>query len=172
MGPWHGAPNGCSREKNPAVSRDIVLGSIMMLPLHSCTGMTSEQHIQQRIRLDCSRGPVRLWRNNTGRLRDERGQLVTFGLCPGSADLIGYRTVTVTPDMVGQQLAVFAAVEVKSPTGRLTPEQAAFIEHVTAAGGIAGIARSVEDAQAILGGWRSGRASEPHRTVSEPQRCR
>jgi hypothetical protein len=112
----------------------------------------SEQAIQQRIRLACSRGRVRLWRNNTGRLRDERGQLVTFGLCPGSADLIGYRSVTVTPDMVGSTLAVFAAVEVKAPTGRPTPEQTAFLEHVTAAGGLAGIARSVEDAERILGG--------------------
>ena len=112
----------------------------------------SEQAIQQRIRLALSRGPVRLWRNNTGRLRDERGQLVTFGLCTGSSDLIGFRTVEVTPEMVGQQLAVFAAVEVKAERGRPTPEQTAFIEHVRAAGGIAGIARSVEDAQAILGG--------------------
>jgi len=112
----------------------------------------SEQAIQQRIRLACSRGRVRLWRNNTGRLRDERGQLVTFGLCPGSADLIGYRSVTVTPDMVGQTLAVFAAVEVKAERGRPTPEQTAFLEHVTAAGGLAGIARSVADAERILGG--------------------
>lgn len=112
----------------------------------------SEQAIQQRIRLACSRGRVRLWRNNTGRLRDERGQLVTFGLCPGSADLIGYRSVTVTPDMVGQTLAQFAAVEVKTPTGRPTPEQTAFLDHITAAGGLAGIARSVEEARQILGG--------------------
>jgi hypothetical protein len=112
----------------------------------------SEQAIQQRIRLACSRGDTRLWRNNTGRLRDERGQLVTFGLCPGSADLIGYRTVTITPGMVGTTLAVFAAVEVKTATGRPTSEQTAFLEHVTAAGGIAGIARSVEEAQALLGG--------------------
>jgi hypothetical protein len=114
--------------------------------------MPSEQTIQQEIRLACSRGPVRLWRNNTGRLRDERGQLVTFGLCPGSADLIGYRSVTVTADMVGQTLAVFAAVEVKAERGRPTPEQTAFLEHVTAAGGLAGIARSVEEAERILGG--------------------
>jgi hypothetical protein len=112
----------------------------------------SEQGIQQRIRLACSRGRVRLWRNNTGRLRDERGQLVTFGLCPGSADLIGYRSVTVTPDMVGETLAVFAAVEVKAERGRPTPEQSAFIEHIRAAGGLAGVARSVEDAEQILGG--------------------
>ena len=124
--------------------------------------MPSEQHIQQRIRLACSRGPTRLWRNNTGRLRDERGQLVTFGLCPGSADLIGYRTVVVTPDMVGQRLAVFAAVEVKAPKGRPTPEQAAFLEHIRDAGGIAGIARSVDDAESLL---KCG-----HAYVSEPQR--
>lgn len=111
----------------------------------------SEQAIQQRIRLACSRGRVRLWRNNTGRLRDERGQLVTFGLCPGSADLIGYRSVTITPDMVGATVAVFAAVEVKTASGRPTPEQTAFLAHVTAAGGLAGIARSVEDAERILG---------------------
>jgi len=112
----------------------------------------SEQAIQQRIRLACSRGRVRLWRNNTGRLRDERGQLVTFGLCPGSADLIGYRSVTVTAGMVGQTVAVFAAVEVKAERGRPTPEQTAFIEHIRAAGGLAGIARSVEEARQILGG--------------------
>ena len=110
----------------------------------------SEQTIQQQIRLALGSGPVRLWRNNTGTLRDERGRPVTFGLCPGSADLIGYRTVTVTPDMVGQQLAVVAAVEVKSPTGRLTPGQQAFLAHVAGAGGLAGVARSVEDARALL----------------------
>lgn len=114
----------------------------------------TEQQIQQRIRLACA-GPdsgVRLWRNNVGRLRDERGRPVTFGLCPGSADLVGYRTITVTPDMVGQRLAVFCAVEVKAATGRPTPAQLAWLEHVRAAGGRAGIARSEADAAAILSG--------------------
>jgi hypothetical protein len=49
----------------------------------------TEQQIQQHIRIACSRGPVRLWRNNVGALRDENGRLVRYGLCPGSADLIG-----------------------------------------------------------------------------------
>ena len=114
--------------------------------------MPSEQTIQQQIRLALSRGPVRLWRNNTGAMRDERGQLVRFGLCPGSADLIGYHAITITPDMVGQTVAVFTAVEVKAPTGRPTPEQTAFLEHVAAAGGRAGIARSVADAERIISG--------------------
>ncbi len=112
--------------------------------------MASEQTIQQSIRLACSRGPVRLWRNNVGRLLDQQGRPVTFGLCPGSADLVGYSTVTITPDMVGQTVAVFTAVEVKAPTGRPTPQQTAWLEHIRAAGGRAGIARSVEDAQRIV----------------------
>ena len=110
----------------------------------------SEQRIQQEIRLACSTGNTRLWRNNTGTLRDQHGRPVQFGLCKGSADLIGYRTVTITPEMVGQQVAVFLSIEVKTPTGRLRPEQLACMETVQAAGGISCVARSVEDAQRIV----------------------
>ena len=110
----------------------------------------SEQSIQQHIRLACSTGATRLWRNNTGTLKDQHGRPVQFGLARGSADLIGYRTITITPDMVGQQVAVFASIEVKTPTGRIRPEQQAWLETVQAAGGIAGVARSVEDALRIV----------------------
>lgn len=110
----------------------------------------TEQQIQQQIRIACSNGPVRLFRNNTGTLRDQQGRPVSFGLCKGSADLIGYRTVTVTEEMVGQQVAVFLSIEVKAAAGRLRPEQQQWLEAVQAAGGIAGVARSVEDAEALL----------------------
>ena len=112
----------------------------------------SETEIQQQIRLQCSRGPVRLWRNNSGSLPDPRtGRYVQFGVGnPGGSDLIGYRKVTVTEEMVGQDLAVFAAVEVKTPKGRVKAEQQQFIDHINSAGGIAGIARSVDDAKDIL----------------------
>ena len=106
----------------------------------------SEQSIQQHIRIACSTGDTRLFRNNTGTLRDQHGRPVSFGLCKGSADLIGWKQVTVTPEMVGQQVAVFTSIEVKTPTGRIRPEQQAWLETVQAAGGIAGVARSVEDA--------------------------
>jgi hypothetical protein len=113
------------------------------------SGGDSEQQIQQHIRLTCSTGNTRLFRNNTGTLRDQHGRPVSFGLCKGSADLIGWRTVTVTPEMVGTQVAVFTSIEVKTPTGRVKPEQQQWLDAVQAAGGIAGVARSVEDALRI-----------------------
>ena len=109
----------------------------------------SEQRIQQEIRLAVSKGDTRVFRNNTGTLRDANGRPVTFGLCKGSADLIGWRTVTITPEMVGQRIAVFTSIEVKTATGRLRPEQQQWLDAVQAAGGIAGVARSVEDALRI-----------------------
>ena len=128
-------------------------GPILLLEMLECRRhpkMPSEQQIQQHIRIACSTGATRLFRNNTGTLRDQHGRPVSFGLCKGSADLIGYRTITITPDMVGQQVAVFASIEVKAPTGRIRPEQQAWLETVQAAGGIAGVARSVEDALRIM----------------------
>ena len=52
--------------------------------------------------------------------------------------------------MVGTRLAIFTSIEVKTPTGRIRPEQQAWLEAVTHAGGIAGIARSVDDAKLII----------------------
>ena len=113
--------------------------------------MASETEIQQQIRLQCSKGGVRLWRNNSGSLPDPRtGRYVQFGVgSPGGSDLIGYRRVRVTREMVGQEIAQFAAVEVKTPRGRVRPEQQQFIDHIVSAGGI-GIARSVDEAKGIL----------------------
>ena len=111
---------------------------------------SSEQTIQQHIRLACSIGTCRLFRNNTGTLRDINGRPVTFGLCKGSADLIGWRSVTITPAMVGQTLAIFTSIEVKSSRGRVNPEQQQLLQAVAAAGGIAGVARSVGEAMDLL----------------------
>jgi hypothetical protein len=73
-----------------------------------------------------------------------------FGLARGSADLIGWRSITITPDMVGTTVAIFASIEVKTPTGRVSPQQQAWMAVVQGAGGIAGVARSVCDANEIL----------------------
>lgn len=76
---------------------------------------------------------------------------MTFGVgSPGGSDLIGYRRVTVTPEMVGKEIPVFAAIEVKTAKGRATKDQLQFLEHIRNAGGVAGIARSVDEARLIL----------------------
>ncbi len=112
----------------------------------------AETTLQQQIRLALgSRTDLRLFRNQVGQLPDPRtGRPVQFGLAKGSADLIGWRTITVTPEMVGQQLAVFTSIEVKTERGHVRPEQHAWERTVSAAGGIAGIARSIQDANDLL----------------------
>jgi hypothetical protein len=112
----------------------------------------AETTLQQQIRLALGTHPeARIFRNQVGSLPDPRsGRLVTFGLAKGSADLIGWRTITVTPEMVGRRLAVFTSIEVKTPTGRLRPEQQAWLGVVRSAGGVAGVARSVSDVEDLL----------------------
>ena len=111
-----------------------------------------EQAIQQRIRLACSNGLTRLFRNNVGRLPNPRtGQWVDYGVGgKGASDLIGWTTREITPEMVGQRIAVFTSIEVKAERGRLRPEQRQWLSAVQAAGGIAGVARSVEEAEQLL----------------------
>jgi hypothetical protein len=112
----------------------------------------AETTLQQQIRLAIGTRPeARIFRNQVGSLPDPRtGRLVTFGLARGSADLIGWRSITVTPAMVGTRLAIFTSIEVKTPTGRVRPEQQAWLETVQQAGGIAIVARSVPDAELAL----------------------
>jgi hypothetical protein len=100
-----------------------------------------ESVIQAQIRKAIGALPhVRLWRNNTGQLKDRFGHTVIYGLAIGSSDLIGI----VAPH--GRLIAI----EVKSKTGKVTPEQEAFMEIVRRFGGVAGVARSFEDAMALV----------------------
>ena len=110
----------------------------------------SEHEIQQRIRLACGRGPVRLWRNNTGALVDKQGRFVRFGLCKGSSDLIGLRSVVVTPEMVGQRIAQFVALEIKTAGGVVSSEQKAFLQLVEQLGGLGAVCRSVDEAEHLF----------------------
>ncbi len=75
---------------------------------------------------------------------------------PGMADLGGWSPLAITPDMVGQTIAIYTQVEVKE-NGRPTGEQIAWIDAVNAAGGRAGIARTETDLARILTGRASAR---------------
>lgn len=123
----------------------------------------SEHRTQNEIRLAIG-GDAALFRNNVAKawvgeashLRDgsvliKNPRILHAGLFKGSGDLIGWRTITITPDMVGQEIAVFASIEVKPPKGgRITQDQRDWADKVLAAGGFAGIARSADDAKNIL----------------------
>lgn len=99
-----------------------------------------ETDIMRACMLALSGAGCLILRNNCGVLKNPAGIPVRFGVGnPGGSDLIG-----ITPS--GQ----FLAVEVKTSKGRATPEQLQFIEAVRKHGGIAGIARSPEDALALL----------------------
>lgn len=109
----------------------------------------SESVVLARVRLwlGAHAPHIRLFRNNSGVAFHADGSRVVYGVAsPGGADLIGWTTVTVTPAHVGRPLAVFTAAEVKTPAGRLSPAQRTFLAAVEAAGGIAAVVRSEEDA--------------------------
>ena len=99
---------------------------------------TAETNLMNAMMVALSEAGCLVFRNNTGVLPGPGGRPVKFGLCNGGADLI-----CIGPD------GVFTAVEVKTPTGRVSPAQTAFIAAVRRHGGRAGVARSVEDALAI-----------------------
>jgi hypothetical protein len=92
---------------------------------------------------------VRLFRNNVGFAQTSTGSFIKFGLCPGSSDLIGITKVKITKDMVGQEIGVFTAIEVKDKKGRLSKIQQNFIRVIKLFGGIAGVAKSVEEAEEL-----------------------
>ena len=134
-----------------------------------------ESNVGKKIRMALSKTGARLFRINTGtgwtgnkivwlpKNHDTwPGALVIYDPRPfssgtpvGYADYTGWKSITVSEEMVGQTLAVFMAVEVKAGTSA-TKEQQNFIERVLQAGGIAGVVRSPEDALALLDGSSPG----------------
>lgn len=114
--------------------------------------MNQETKTQRLIMLALSDAGCTVWRNETagawlGKQIHRDGdqvtltaaRMMTFGLCVGSSDIIG-----IAPD------GRFLAIEVKTAKGRATKEQLRFIEAVKNAGGIAGIARSAQQALDLL----------------------
>lgn len=126
----------------------------------------SESVTQKEILLAVgARADLRVWRNNTavawvGDHLQWRGRTLIIsnarplhaGLCVGSSDLIGIQRVRIERDMVGTDIGRFCAIEVKAPRGRPTKEQKAFLGCIGGFGGIAGVARSADDAIALIEG--------------------
>ena len=95
----------------------------------------NESQIQQAIRIALGDEPdLVLWRNTTGQTEewnpsDGSSRTMRYGLAVGSADLVGilsYRCSGTCLHQVGR----FIALEVKTPTGRVRPEQTTWLELV------------------------------------------
>lgn len=128
--------------------------------------MNHESKVQAEILLAIGALPgVRIFRNTVGQgwhgqVVEHRGGLltlrnprrVTFGLMPGSPDLVGWHTVTITPDMVGQRIARFTGLEVKTGTGRASDGQRHFLNVLREAGGLAEVVTSPQQAAQLFGG--------------------
>ena len=133
-------------------------------------GEVKETALVKDIQAELSHGNVRLFRNNTGSAwqgyqspetvgRPGRGRSITleharlihFGLSEGSSDLIGLKSVVITPEMVGKKFAVFVGLEAKTTGGRARKEQVSWHAMLTDMGAISGFARSMAAAREIIG---------------------
>jgi hypothetical protein len=113
----------------------------------------TEATIQDEIRAAVAKMPdVTLYRNAVGKM-NVAGKWFTYGLGPGSADLVGWITVHPT---VTLRIARFLALEVKDPAQPLSrhaahvADQEAWLAHVRSCGGVAGIVTSVEEAVSLI----------------------
>lgn len=122
-----------------------------------------ETELVRRILMAATQEGARLFRQNVGmgwagtviertpaRLVLENYRPLHAGLVKGSSDMVGLHPVLVTEQMVGSRLAVFTGIEAKTKRGRATKEQENFIRFVRQFGGIAGIARSPDEAVQII----------------------
>ena len=124
-----------------------------------------ESEIQAQIMLaGGGRDDTRLFRNNVGlgwsgrvigkpmegRIMLQDARPVKYGLCPGSADLIGVRRLTILPEHVGRVVGVLVSAEVKNANGRVRPEQQTWARVMLAFGALHGTVRSRDDINALL----------------------
>jgi hypothetical protein len=114
----------------------------------------SEAAVQAAVRLEAAQKGVRLWRNNVGVLKDERGVPVRYGLANDShavnknfksADLIGIRPIVIQPAHVGHTIGQFVSREIKRPDWKYKGDereeaQLRWAQMVLALGGDAGFA--------------------------------
>jgi len=89
--------------------------------------------------------------NKDGVLKLANARPLHAGLCPGSSDLIGWKKTTITPDMVGKEVAIFLAIEVKKSSKSTASEgQLNFLEQVKKNGGIGIITVTADEAIRLL----------------------
>jgi len=99
----------------------------------------TESEIQSLILLEANKRGHRLWRSNAGNVKSEHGYFIKL-FPKGFPDLVGYRKTD----------GKFVVIEVKKATGRLSEHQKKFAEFAKKQPIIYGVARSPEEAIAII----------------------
>lgn len=116
-----------------------------------------ETDVWRKLMLDASNQAYRLMRNQRYKGRSDKGFFVDAGIGgDGGSDLIGYKIITITPEMVGKKVAIFTAFEAKKGKNGATEEQIKFINAIRLNGGIAGVFRSIDDVIQHEKDWLDG----------------
>lgn len=143
----------------------------MSKPSAGATKPPLESEVQREILLSAPSRQARLLRNNVGAFQDATGRWVHYGVGGnGGSDTLGPTTITITPEMVGRQVAVFTAIECKRVGKRATEEQDAFLAMVRSRGGIGAVCHSVEEFQGAIDAYCAALrgASPPSTNESVP----
>ena len=72
------------------------------------------------------------------------------GAQAGVSDYCGWRSIVITPEMVGKRVAQFVGIEMKTKTGKAREAQLNFGEAVRRDGGIAGVCRDATEATQLF----------------------
>lgn len=136
-----------------------------MMPRASKDNTSSHTRLVAEIRLALGSDPdLVLWPNLSASVQvvTHDGKLIRMrtGLAVGSSDLVGIVTLLARHHLAGVEpirLGRFFALEVKTGTGRTSPEQRMWLELVRSKGGFAAVVRSVEDAVEAVQRAREGR---------------
>lgn len=118
--------------------------------------MPTESQIQRAILNRIGSMPdCRLFRNTVGvGFVGRPPRRISFGLAPGSADLIGVRRYMITRDDVGHDVGVFVSLEVKRDgKTKARPEQHNWANMVMDMGGIAHVVHDPEYAFDLITNW-------------------
>lgn len=143
----------------PQAFAELAACSIVEPEPDAIVGGKSEAFVQSMVRLEATRAqpPCYLWRNNVGAGKMSTGGFIRWGLANDSkqlnermksGDLIGVRSVVVTPAMVGRRFGQFISRECKRETWKYSGTveenaQLAWATLINSLGGDAQIVRAV-----------------------------
>lgn len=101
------------------------------------------------------------WKNNRGSAVI-RGRFIAYGIPTpahgrrendddmAGGDRLGFRQITITPEMVGQKIAIFLSIEEKTVTDTIKPNQKKWHNFVISEGGISEIWKEKKDGSIVV----------------------